>query len=136
MEAKLLLRKVRRILWQGIPWARHPMTIAPSRRSTRALRERCQRFCPEMNDINREDAVKAVISEGQRISRSQMKARLARGHQVGIEVGCFGDRFSKRPRLGDVRFAPNTPKLLLVPRSAARTSYLAGLSRHPLLHRS
>ncbi|MDE1935353.1 MAG: hypothetical protein KGI34_15250 [Bradyrhizobium sp.] len=38
-----------------------------------------------MNDVNREDAVKAVISEGQRISRSQMKARLARGHQSALK---------------------------------------------------
>ena len=112
------------------PLARHPMTIAPSRRSTRALRERCQRFRPEMNDVNREDAVKAVISEGQRIGRRQMKACFARGRQAGIEVGCFRDRFSKRPRPGDVRFAPTRPNFCSFPGSQ-RSAYFVSFQSIP-----
>ena len=94
------------------------------------LRERCRRFCPEMNDVSREGAVKAVISEGQRISRSQMKARLARGRQAGIEVGCFGDRFSQRPRPGDVRFAPTRPNFCSFPGSQ-RSAYFVSFQSIP-----
>ena len=143
--AKRIPTQRRRADGSQTPSAQSPASFGKASHDHRAfqtrhaahLRERCRRFCPEMNDVSREGAVKAVISEGQRISRSQMKARLARGRQAGIEAGCFGDRFSQRPRRVMSVLPQHGQTFARSPGvSAARISYLFSLSHHPLLHRS